>query len=331
MIDWLTSQLPPVRPLERRCEADYYGASDAIASALGRAEPPHSIASWRHGVSFERSMNAPELLLTEGNRATRHLVANDWQAACLRRAGYLRTHAVGAPFLYARPSGAKRAPGSLLIMPAHRVANAMHAFDEDGYADRLRDIRDRFATVVACVSATCARDGSWTSALERIGIPWIVGADSSDRNALRRMRQLFDIFEFVTTNTLGSHVAYAAYSGCRVSIWGPYAQVRLEDYRSVPWYQKNWKRAAELIECFSESHVRRNHPMLFADPWAAQDLRTWSEPYVGHAFRREPADVARLLGWSRLGQAEAVAHRAARRSLELGRGAMRRIRTASAP
>ncbi len=331
MIEWLTAQLPPVISMERRSEADYYGASNVIATALGLARPPNSIASWKHGVSFERRMNAPELLLTEGNRATRHLVANDWQAAQLRQAGYFRVHAVGVPFLYAKSSGARRTPGSLLVMPAHHVANAAHSFDEDEYAARLHDVRDRFDTVVACVSATCAREGSWTRTLESTGIPWIVGADSSDRNALRRMRQLFENFEFVTTNILGSHVAYAAYCECRVSIWGPYAQIKLEDYRNVPWYQKNWQRASELIECFSEAHVRRSHPLLFSEPWNAKALRSWAEPYLGHAFRREPSQVARLLGWTLPGQAEAVVHRVARKTAELSRGAMRKIWVVSAP
>ena len=324
-IEWLDSRLPPVRTIERRSEADYYGASDVIGAALGYAALPMSIASWKHGVSYERSMNAPELLLTEGNRASRHLVANEWQANTLRQGGYFRVHAVGVPFIYAEPSGADRLPNSLLVMPAHHVANATHSFDEAGYADRLQAIRGHFDTVVACVSATCAREGAWTRAFEKIGLPWIVGADSNDGNALRRMRQIFSMFEFMTTNTLGSHVAYAAYSGCRVSIWGPYAEVRLEDYRNVAWYRKNWSRAAELIACYAESRVRRDHPILFRQPWAAEDLREWAEPFVGHAHRRQPSEIAQLLGWTPIGQAEARMHRAVKRFANLGRGVMQRI------
>lgn len=325
-VEWLTARLPPVQPIQRRSEADYYGASDLIGTALGLAAPPRSVASWKHGVSYERSMNAPELLLTEGNRATRHLVANEWQAARLRKAGYLRVHAVGAPFLYVDPGAPARLPRSLLVMPAHHVLNATHAFDEQGYMDGLRAIRGRFDLVVACVSAACLRSGSWTRALDRAGIPWIVGADSSDRNALRRMKQMFSAFEFVTTNALGSHVAYAAYSGCRVSIWGPYAQVRLEDYRDVPWYQKHWGRASELVDCYSESHVRRSHPGLFRDPWEAEGLGAWAEAFLGHEHKQEPAELARLLGWTAIGQAEVVLHRTVKRSAELGRAVIRRVR-----
>ena len=129
-LDWLTAQLPAIEPSARRTEADYYGASDLIAAELGIQEPPLSIASWKHGVFYESSIRSPQLLLTEGNKATRHLVANEWHATCLRDAGYRRVHAVGAPFLYAPPSTAMRMPDSLLIMPAHRIARAAHSFDE---------------------------------------------------------------------------------------------------------------------------------------------------------------------------------------------------------
>lgn len=328
-LDWLTGQLPAIEPLARRTEADYYGASYLIAAELGTMEPPPSIASWKHGVFFESSIRSPCMLVTEGSRFTRQLVANDWQVKCLRDDGYLRVHAVGVPFLYVRPSGARRMANSLLVMPAHRVAKAAHSFDEGAYADALGELRARFDRVAACISAPCAREGGWTRALERIGIPWFVGADSGDRNALRRMRHVFDSFEFMTTNVLGSHVAYASFCGCRVSIWGPYAEIRLEDYKAVPWYQKNWRHASALVECFTEARARNRHPILFQDPWSAPVLTDWAKPFLGYAQRRSPAEVARLLGWTPFGQAELLVHRVARRLRDAGQSALRRLRRPS--
>lgn len=328
-LGWLTAELPASEPIARRTEADYYGASDLIATALGLQSPPISSASWKHGVFFEPTIRAPRMLVTEGNRLTRQLVANDWQVRCLRDDGYLRVHAAGVPFLYTQPSGARRLPNSLLIMPAHRVANAVHSFDEGAYVDALASIRGRFDQVVACISAPCAREGGWTRALERIGIPWLIGADSTDRNALRRMRRMFESFEFMTTNVLGSHVAYASFCGCRVSIWGPYAELKLEDYRAVPWYQKNWRHASALVECFAEAHVRKSHPILFNDPWDARLLQDWAKPFLGYEQRRSPAEIARLLGWNPFGQAEVLVHRAARRVRSLSQAVARRLRSPS--
>lgn len=327
-LDWLTDQLPVIEPIARRTEADYYGASHLIASELGYHEPPPSIASWKHGVFYESTIGAPWLLLTEGNRATRHLVANEWHAACLRDAGYKRVHAVGAPFLYAAPATGLRMPNSLLIMPAHRIAKATNSIDEESYADALGSIRDRFDRVLACISATCVREGGWTRALQRVGIPWVTGADSHDRNALRRMRRMFDLFEFVTTDTLGSHVAYASYCGCKVSIWGPYAEIKMEDYKDVPWYRKNWQYLSQLIDCFSEAHVRRRFPELFSDPWEAPSRVEWAKPFLGLSHRRPAADIAHLLGWTPLGQAEATVHRAARRLAAINQSVLWKLRRA---
>jgi hypothetical protein len=328
-IAWLTTRLPAQEPLQRRSEADYYGASDLIGSALGYATAPRSAASWKHGVSFDKDFAYPELLLTEGNRLTRHLVGNEWQASALRSSGYSRVHAVGVPFLHVPDSGACRVPRSLLVMPVHSLADANSAREEDGYVDQLCSIRARFDVVVACVSATCVRKGEWTGTFARRGIPWVTGADSFDRNALRRMGVLFDTFDFVTSNVLGSHLAYAAHRGCRVSIWGPYAKYRIEDYKNVPWHRKRWHKLGERTQRLSEEYVRAAHPVLFRDPWDAPDLQAWAAPFLGLAFRRELSCMARLLGWSPIGQAEVLLHRATKRVSGLGRGALRRVRAAS--
>jgi hypothetical protein len=325
-IRWLTDTLPPSAPINRRTEADYYGASDLIATALGYDSAPPCIASWKHGVSYEKSLAYPELILTEGNRATRHLVGNGWQVSALRKRGFLRVHAVGTPILYLNPPSVTRVPRSLLVMPAHSLVNTAHPFDEDAYVDAVIAAKPHFDVVVACVSPPCVRKGVWTKTFEKGGIPWIPGADSTDRNALRRMAAIFASFESVTSNTMGSHIAYAAHSGCKVSIWGPYAEYRQEDFRGIPWYEKNWKKLPEIFERSSESHVRSRYSWLFKNPWEADSAREWAEPYLGLAHKREPAEVGRLLGWSVIGRGEAAIHGMARDAAHLGRAALQRAR-----
>jgi hypothetical protein len=322
---WLTRELPPFKASHRRTEADYYGASALIATASGYASPPRSIASWKHGVLFETELTYPQLMLTEGNRFTRHLVANGSQVTMLKRGAYLRVHAVGAPYLYVEAAPAPRMGGSLLVMPAHSLLNSRHAFDERAYVGELQAIRNRFSTMVACISPPCVREGLWTHEFEQAGIPWIPGADSSDGNALRRMDAIFSRFDYVTTNVLGSHVAYAAYSGCKVSIWGPYARYRAEDYKHLPWYRKHGSRTAELVEAFSEAHVRRNNPMLFREPWEAARLAEWAAHHLGLEHKRRPEETATLLGWSRMGQAEAVVHEAARKCAHIAQAVARKL------
>lgn len=329
-LGWLTDRLPTVERIDRRSEADYYGASHVIAAELGYRTPPRSIASWKHGVLYEPKLAAPDLLLTEGNRATRHLVATAGQVALLRKAGFARVHAVGLPYLYVPSSATERIPGSLLIMPAHSLAKSTGTFDEHGYARGLSSILGRFKCVAACVNAACVQSGRWIRTFDELGIPWFIGADSRDRNALRRIRAIFDTFEYMTTNALGSHVAYAAYSGCKVSIWGPFAEPRLEDYKNLSWYRKHWDRAAELMRIYSEAHVRSHFGVLFREPWsAADDLRAWSAQILGEEHKRPASEVARLLGWSGPGRAEALVHGAASRCRRLGKRFTRTLRRAA--
>jgi hypothetical protein len=159
---------------------------------------------------------------------------------------------------------------------------------------------------------------------EKHGIPWIAGADSSDRNALRRMAAIFATFESVTGNTLGSHVAYAAYSGCKVSIWGPFAEYRQEDFRGIPWYEKNWKKLPEMFEKLSQRYIRSRHGWLFKEPWVADTNKEWAARYMGLAYKREPAELGRLLGWTMPGRGEAMVHGLFRNSAQLSRAVARK-------
>src|SRR5690606_17960431 len=121
-------------------------------------------------------------------------------------------------------------------------------------------------------------------------------------------------FEYMTTNALGSHVAYAAFSGCKVSIWGPYANYRLEDFKELTWYKKNWRKAPQVIESMSEQHVRNRHPVLFRDPWGAESRVDWASELLGLQHKRSLVDLAQLLGWSKTGRIEGFFHQAAKTS-----------------
>jgi hypothetical protein len=327
----LAGPLPEHRAIQRRSEADYYGASGLIAAALGLAAAPRSTASWKHGVSYARELAYPEVMLTEGNRLTRHLVTDVVQAEQLRARGYLRTHAVGAPYLYVPPPVLDRVPRSLLVMPAHSLVNSKHRFDEAEYADQISSLRGCFDIILACVSSPCVRAGRWTRAFEERRIPWIAGADSHDGNALPRMATLFARFECITSNYLGSYVAYAAYSGCQVSLWGRFADPRLEDFKGIPWYEKNWRKVADVFEQSTESSLRQALPWLFRNPWEARPNRDWAERILGLRHRRTPSEIARLLGWTALGRAELLLQDGARFSRRATLAAMRRLAGAHPP
>ncbi len=293
---WLEDRLPPIEKIELKGEANFYGASYLIASKLGMKHPPRSYAHWRHGWAVPPVTHPRQL--ARGKPQDMHLVATEEHVQILKKFGFKKTEAVGLPFIYADDVQVERMPGSLLVMPAHSLPYTNHDWDQATYAKEIAALKPYFSTVVACISNACVAKGYWTSEFDKQGIPWVVGAEVKDKNALIRMNCLFKSFDFMTTNVIGSHVAYAAYSGCKVSIYGKYASREKEDYTNDPWYKKHPDLLEVELKKNREKSVREKYPELFIFPADAVERKLWGKEMVGADFKKSPKQVARLLGWS---------------------------------
>lgn len=298
-LDWLTRRLPPVRTMVRRCEADYYGASHLLARLLGLGEPPPSSATWTHAWQADPTTH-PLQLLNEVREERRHLVATPAHERLLRGLGH-DALAVGLPYVYADDVQAERIPGSLLVMPAHSLRSGDYDWNEEEYIEVVASLRDRFDPVVACLHSKCIERGRWVPALQAMGVPWILGADIVDANALTRMTTMLKSFEFVTTNRMASHLPYAAYSGCKVSIHGPYLAPVAENYVRHRFYKAHPEVLELNLARTSESAIRQRYGDFFLEPWRAVERRAWAAETLGAHCRKPVAELARELGWPATG------------------------------
>jgi hypothetical protein len=298
-LDWLTTRLPPIEKILVGSEPDYYGATHLIALQLGKTIPPESVvASWMHGWQYNREIVHPRQVVSYGGPRDRHLVARGLEVELLKEFGFTRVTAVGLPFIYADRVAVKRKPNSLLVMPAHSLPYTKHKWDEQAYVEEITRSKGRFAEIVACISMACVNNGYWTHTFEKAGIPWIAGACVDDKNALVRMNCLFKTFEYVTTNSIGSHIAYAAYSGCKVSIFGAYVGLERDAFENDPWYRENPDLLESSLEATQETTVRAGYPEFFTAPHEASQRTEWGREMVGARHRKTPRELARLLGWS---------------------------------
>jgi hypothetical protein len=302
---WIEQRLPPIAPIPTHTEPDLYGASHIIAEQIERAAPGHSIGRWQHGWLFFPPKFDVEVVVDNGPEDV-YLVATEDVVRFLREHGYRNAFAVGLPFAYADPSPFERVPGSLLVMPPHSLAHTRHTWKEGRYAEEIAALKDQFSTIVACVSVSCVRKGYWTSTFDRYGIPWIEGATPDDANALKRLHALFGSFEYVTTNAIGSHVAYAASVGCKVSLYGQYASYGAEDFQDCKYFQKYPEVLDYTIHSCQEDAVRMMYPDLFVNPKDAVSRIDWGRAMIGADNRRSGYVVAALLGWSQGGAASST-------------------------
>ncbi len=293
----IVASLPQPQRISVSYEPDFYGAAWVAATFCGRQPPmPYAPKTWLHGWIYKPLEHVREILFW-GEKNDINLVHTKEQEEFLRCRGYRYAYAIGAPFLYVPPSGAARLPNSILVMPPHCTKTTHQKFDETVYLDALSGILQSFEHVLFCIHPEDAERGSWTQSLNARGYPFILGAGVDDRVALYRMRRLFDSFEVVSSPNLGSHIPYAAYCGCRVSVFGPKPELDLESYRNDPWSAANWEVVEQAVAWQKSDNGTELYAQVFNPPGRSLGAKEWAEEMLGESNRKSPQKLSTYFGW----------------------------------
>jgi len=293
----IISILPSVQKINVKSEADYYGISHLIAKKLKLPFTPRSLVGWKHGWLIADLYYKEQI--TSGSNDTKFLVPLVEHEAFLHNQG-VNAKAIGMPFVYLDDvvtEKIKRINNSLLVMPPHSLPYTEHEWDEDSYAKQINDLKKQFDLIVVCLHQSCIEKRLWVDAFEKYDIPWIIGADALDKNALIRMYKIFKSFEFMTTNAIGSHVIYAAYCGCKVSIYGNYAEFSSNDYQNDPLYNQFPFLLQHNLKYSTYNSIKTTFPYLFTSPIDAKIRIRWAEEQLGKANKVSYYELAKLLGW----------------------------------
>ena len=286
-------------------EADYYGASSLIASELRIPNKLRTSAMWSHGWVYDKIRNYKQIAGEHISQSRKYLVRNKEEAEVLAAQG-LDAEAVGLPFLYVLrgTSTIPRVPGSLLIMPTHGTTHTPVKEENSIFMSRVSNIRKQFSCVVGCISGMCVSNNQWIRQLETNEIPWVTGAWVFDRNALKRMRAILESFEYVLTNSFGSHLLYASAVGCKVV-----CDLELEVMPSIqdllatePCYQRHPELLEEYVRDFKDPSswhrfIAFKYPHFFQGLEQATQSIGWARTELGEEFMRSGSSMAALLGW----------------------------------
>ena len=303
---WLETALPPVNI---DLDSGIYGCKRLLADYCGFKHIPwqgyflSGGSNWQHGWHPPEHNIHPEVVVGTDCKSyllkdkARFFVAREDQREYLSSHGYTDVQVIGMPFVYTKLESTRRIPGSLLIMPTHSGDLLEPVENCEEYVEAIRSIAHRFSHVAVCVHGNCRKQGRWVPHFESIGIPVFDGAERRDANALRRVRFLMDTFEFVTTNGFGSHLAYASYSGAKVSIWGPPEWKDVNAIRS----SQRWKDFPPpyrlVLEQMTNDTLSGFFPELFSEPQEARIAKDWSRWQLGVSNIPTPWVLKRLIGW----------------------------------
>jgi predicted O-linked N-acetylglucosamine transferase (SPINDLY family) len=165
------------------------------------------------------------------------------------------------------------------------------------YADAIKAAADHFERVVVCVHPSCASNGLWINEFKARNVEMVSGARAMDRHALKRMRALFEQFEYVTTNGWGSHIPYALAFGAKVSIFGPEISSPEDDDKNAK-NDVTWAANPDAWTALSSSTViaerRQFLDRLYQEPHKGVYDPAWGEWFLGASHKLSPEEMCKM-------------------------------------
>jgi hypothetical protein len=282
-----------------------YGSGKVAAAYCGISEIPDFVnGGWLHG--WVPDFHLVDLRLVIEQSVQNPTKEPSWVATKSHEQFLLRhgaiSKAIGLSYCYLPDREFQRKPRSLLVMPAHSLEYTKHAWKFEEYVDSIDRVRNHFSEVVICVYSACFKNGYWVDNFKRRGYPIVEGAHANDRNSLERIRALISQFEYVTTNGFGSHIAYAAAFGSRISIYGPFCEIRPHDHSADPYYLDRPGTIGIIEELYSEKRAKAELPDLFFPPDKAPLKVEWGRQQMGFENKVTPGEMRRLFGWDFAGR-----------------------------
>lgn len=310
----LNALLPPVRLFSSRGSIDRYGFSHVLAARCSLRAPRRTFADWVHGWIWDDTPTADSLHFGKLPRNLPLVVRNEREAQALKNEGFTKVSIGGLPFAYIKKQHHVRNPHALLAMPPHSAEAERLSSHQIDYMDYLESIKNSFDGVYVSIFHL-DWNGPMRVAAEQRGLHTIRGARPDDCNSLMRMRSIFDAFDCVTSNTMGSHFVYALFSGCRFSFSGPFftydEKTLLASGNPHGHSVKKIERLALIQQ--KEYLLNRFGEFFHDDPASGVSAQRFGCEEVGLDSLLSASDIIEILGWSLTGQVRGYAAGSARR------------------
>ena len=254
--------LPNTKLIKIRDGIDRYGYSHILAKKLGFKYPPRSFANWIHGWVWAENPTSKDLMCygfpKDLTIVTRNIIERD----ALVSEGFGDVRVGGLPFCYVEKQHYNRVQDSLIAFPHHDTEREKSGNHGEKYFKWLASIKKDFSHVYVSLHY-CNIGGPMEKAALDNGLNVIQGARPDDANSMLRVRSLLDSFEYATTNILGSHILYAGFSGCKVSICGPYFDAKEDILNNVDLEKDTLEYVEKVVTLHSEIYARQKFTDFF--------------------------------------------------------------------
>ena len=182
-------------------------------------------------------------------------------------------------------------------MPSHTLRGDKKLDKEayDSYINFIKPYLKYFSHVKVCLHSGCIDNNMWVDEFTELGIEIIEGGNGNDANALLRQKYLFKQFDVITTNNWGSHVAYALFFGCKVSISGPYTPSLKENFLK----ETAWKNHPKILDLLFSSKVeterKRILKHLYVEPHKGISDVELGKQLLGFYDKKSPKQLKKIM------------------------------------
>lgn len=305
IVDGNIIELPDFKRINLVSSVDRYGFSSLLAERIGVLWPRRSFANWQHGWMWWGASTYEELMMDYGlKEKSQFIVSKSAELEVLKSAGFKNLWVGGLPFSYTEPSKSLRVAGSLLAMPMHSAEQTNKTTSNKleksliDYLDFLESLKRQYSSVWISIYYLDFSP-SLLDEIRKRGLFPIEGARPNDANSLKRVRIIMDTFEFVTSNAIGSHVIYAMFSDCKVSVGGPKVNIEESDFILDNRFKCFSKKYIEKsVYHLSREYLQNKFPFILTDnPSNGFQSQEFAREEIGFYNRLKNEDILDALQW----------------------------------
>jgi len=289
-------------------EVDRFGFSYYLKSLI----KPHFILShihctWVHAWKWFDISEIEFLGLNKLGYTVNAVVTNQKQYNLLKSAGFKNVFIGGLPYIYIDVEPITKKKDTLLaILPKSKGYKPIRK-NLLSFIDYIKDNQKNFEETCVCIFGGDMKNIELLEKLKKYKLKYIIGAIPEEINSLKRVKSLFSYYDYCVFNSIGSHVVYAALSGCKIGFDGDYDERSEEFFINNKLWDSNKKIREMMIYFDSLNYVKKKLPKLFGMKISNFESQIeWGESECGKENKLELSNIKEILGWSIKGKIQGI-------------------------
>jgi hypothetical protein len=289
----------PSKKILLRNSMDRYGFSYLLADYFEMSKPKRSFCDWVHGwVHWEDIMEPQDVLSSNSvpNGVKIVLGTNNQKKLFLDHEYKNDVYVGGLPYAYCPELNIPKCQNVLLSILPHSAEGQQHDVLDLHYLDYLHSIKDNWESIFVSIFYLDESE-KLINEIERRGLKVIIGANPNDRYSMLRTKLMFTLADAVNSNVMGSHIAYALASNCKVSLFNNlYTFDKSISSKGNPHFNQNDIERGLFVHSFE--YLQDQFKYLFVDPSEGIRNTKLGNTYIGKEHLLEHQALKNAIGWN---------------------------------